>query len=257
MSVAVAVEDVGADRQGAEFVDGAGQTELQHLVAALIAARDVGRRLANRLDQPVDRLQGRRGPWLGRVVGAVKDEMGGVEVKTIERRFGEPKDGLGDVGEDVVPLVGEGVESAGEPVVVELLGRHVPEIFGAVLASPLLQVDEGEGLMEPSGQEDGENLAVRNLGLGGEMPIEDGRDVEGFEEGPEDGQGPDGNGVHGVFDQADVDECHSSSMKRRALRKRAVGNREGDVDGVDRGGAEFYAFGQEADEKIACARPTP
>lgn len=49
---------------------------------------------------------------------------------------------LGDVGQDGVALVEEGVESPAKAVVVELVDGDVPEEVGPSLRRPLRDVDE-------------------------------------------------------------------------------------------------------------------
>lgn len=75
-----------------------------------------------------------------------------------------------------MPLVEEGVEGSAQTVVVELVGRDVPQQFRPGFLGPLGDVDQGGGLGEPGRHQQAENIAVRKfeLGVGRQMTIDDG-----------------------------------------------------------------------------------
>src|SRR5262245_12189359 len=115
--------------------------------------------------------------------------MGGVEVEPAEVELAELQDIAGDVGEDVVAFLEEGVQATGEAVVVELFGRNVAQVLDAVLLGPLGDVDQGGGTVQAGGQKHGEDGAVRDLRVAGQMPIDDGGDVEFVDQGLEQSEG--------------------------------------------------------------------
>ena len=114
-----------------------------------------------------------------------------------------------------MPLLEESVEAAADAVIVEFVGGDIAEVFEAMLRRPGSDIDEGGGMVEPSGQKDVEDGAVGELGLGigGEAAIDDVGDVKFIEQGHQDTQGSKVD--NGLFARLRAGEVrHSSSVKR-------------------------------------------
>ena len=162
VAVVIAVEEVTEHRQGTVVVDDGGNTDLNQfdIVGAMAIGEVRGRKEGG----------GGRG-WqrqilrsrLRRLVGAVEEDMGGIKVETLGCQFGQAQGLLGDAGLDGVALVEEGVEGASEAVVVEFVGRDVPEDIGAGFFGPGGDVDEGRGTGQPSGQQKTEDSTMGEL----------------------------------------------------------------------------------------------
>ncbi len=215
--IAIAVVEMTGDRDGAEIIDDGGQPELQQLVLALIAARDVSGRIPELVDEEIE---GPLRPRFGVLVSAVEDEMRGIEMATFEVELGEPQHRAGDLGEDGVAMLEESVEGAGESIIVEFVGGNVAEIFDAMLGGPVGDVDQSGGMIEPSRQEDLEDGAVRELGLGigGDVSIDDVGDVEFVEQWDQNTER--GKINDGLFARRRLGEIgHDSSVKRESLGK--------------------------------------
>ena len=153
-------------------------------------------------------------------VGAVKHEMGGIEMKVFQGEVGEPQYFAGDFGEDGVALLEESIEGTRESIVVEFVGGNVAEIFDAVLGGPLGNVHQGGGMMEPGQQQDAEDGAMGKLGLriGGEMSIDDVDQVEFFDQGDENAKRADID--DGLFARLGGGEkSHSSSVRHGSQGK--------------------------------------
>src|SRR5947209_1611002 len=110
--------------------------------------------------------------------------MRGIEVEALAWRLGGAQRLLGDAGEDGVALAKEGVERAAEAVVVELGGRDVPEDVRTGFLRPGGDVDQGGRAGQPRGQEEAEDLAMREfeLRVGGQMAVDDAGDVPAFQQ---------------------------------------------------------------------------
>ena len=80
-------------------------------------------------------------PRLGVFVSAVEDEVGGIEMATLKVELGEPQHRAGDLGEHGVALLEKSVERTSEPIIVELVGGNVAEVFSAMLGGPAGDVD--------------------------------------------------------------------------------------------------------------------
>lgn len=74
--------------------------------------------------------------------------MRGIEVAAFQGKVGESQHRAGDLGKNGVALFEEGVQSARESIVVELVGRNVAEVLDAVLDRPGRDVDQGGGLVK-------------------------------------------------------------------------------------------------------------
>jgi hypothetical protein len=74
----------------------------------------------------------------------------------------------------------KGVQGAAQAIIVELLGRDVPEDIGGVLMSPMGNVDQGVGFTKAGGKQQAEDFAMSKLqpGIRDEMLIHDGGDAE-------------------------------------------------------------------------------
>src|SRR5262249_32923934 len=101
------------------------------------------------------------GRWVGRLVGAVEGEMGGVEVQAVAGQLGEANGLGGDGGEDGVALGEKGIEGASQAVIVEAIGGEVPKEVRPGVFGPGGDVEEGGGLAQPGGQEKAEDTAMR------------------------------------------------------------------------------------------------
>ena len=108
--------------QSAEIVDDGCQSDLKHFVIGEIAVGDVsGRQMA----VAEERRSGMGWTWGGVGIGAVKDEVRGIEVQAFQGKFGPTQNVVGDASEDGMALFEKGVEGAAEPVVVELDRKSV------------------------------------------------------------------------------------------------------------------------------------
>jgi hypothetical protein len=87
-------------------------------------------------------------------------------------------------------LLEEGIQGASQAVVVELVGGHVPKDVGAGLLGPGGDVDQSAGLTKAGGEQQSQDLAVGEfaLGVGGKMAVDDGGEVELFQQRVEQGQ---------------------------------------------------------------------
>src|SRR5262249_56913861 len=131
-----------------------GDADLEELGVIPVAVREVSRRDV--------RSSGwwpgqRRRPWLGGFVSPVEEEVGGVEVEAVAGEVREVE-GLGsDRGEDGVALREEGVQGPAQAVIVEALGREVPEEVSPGVGGPGGDVDQGRGLAEASCEQEAED----------------------------------------------------------------------------------------------------
>jgi hypothetical protein len=124
VAIAVAIEDVTVDREGPEVIDGGGHSNLEHLVFGEVTVGDVGGRQFAVAPQGLGCLGGTRH---GRGVGSVEDQVGRVEVETIQGHLGPAQHIVGDTGEDGMALVEEGIESTAESIIVEFVGGQIPD----------------------------------------------------------------------------------------------------------------------------------
>ena len=97
----------------------------------------------------------------------------------------------GERGEDGVALAEEGIEGPAQAVVVEALGREVPEEVGPAVGGPSGDIDQGGGLAEAGGEQEAEDAAVgeSQLRVGGQVVVDDGSDVQSLQEGDDESQG--------------------------------------------------------------------
>jgi len=120
-------------------------------------------------------------------------------VQSVAWQIGEVK-GLGsDRSEDGMALGEEGIESPAKAIVVETGGGDVPQEVGTGVFGPGRDVDEGGGLAQPGGEEEAEDAAVgeNELGVGRQMAVDDGGDVQSLQEWGNEGQGTEVDGVVG------------------------------------------------------------
>ena len=120
-------------------------------------------------------------------------------MQAVEGEFSEV-DGLGsDGGKDGVALSEEGVECSSEAVIVEAVGGDIPEEVRPGAFRPRGDVDEGCGLAEPGGEQEAEDASVgkSQLGVWRQVVVNDGSDVETFEERCNQGQGAEGQRLVG------------------------------------------------------------
>lgn len=96
--------------------------------------------------------------------------MRGVEMTVCQREVGKAQGRAGNVGKDGVAFFEEGIKGPGQAVVVELIGRDVPEILGAMFAGPVGDVDQRGRRVQTGSQEDFKSGAVGNVGIAGKMP---------------------------------------------------------------------------------------
>src|SRR5262249_25185517 len=132
-------------------------------------------------------------------VSSVEDKVGGIKVEAIEGQFGELDDLGGDSREDRVALGKEGVKGSAQAVVVQALGGDVPEEIGPSVLGPGGEFDEGGGLEERGGEQEAQDGAVGEgeLGIGGQMAVDDRGEVEPLEEWCNEGQGAEGQSLVG------------------------------------------------------------
>jgi hypothetical protein len=71
----------------------------------------------------------------------------------------------GDTGQDGVTLVVEVIQGPAEAIVVEFVGRDVPEEIGTGALGPVSDIDEGDGLGQACGDEQAEDSAAGELSL--------------------------------------------------------------------------------------------
>src|ERR1022692_1547131 len=183
VAVLVAAEHMSENGDGAELVDDRGGADLDHfLVLDLVAVRDVsGIDERGRSKRHYGYI---RSTWLRGRIAAFEEHMGGIEVNAFEGQFGQSQGMHGGGGLNGMPLVEEGVEGSAQTVVVELVGRDVPQQFRPGFLGPLSDVDQGGGLGEPGRQQQAENVAVRKfqLGVGRQMTIDDASEIEPIQE---------------------------------------------------------------------------
>jgi hypothetical protein len=109
-------------------------------------------------------------------------------------------DGLGgDTGEDGVALCEEGVQGSAEAVIIEAVGRDVPQEIGSGFLSPAGNVDERGGVTQARGQKEGEDAAVgeSELRVGRQVSIDNVGDVEALQKWGDKGQMAEGPGFIG------------------------------------------------------------
>src|SRR6266550_480358 len=77
-------------------------------------------------------------------------------------------------------LLEKGIQGTAQTIIVELVGGEVPEDVGAGLVGPGREIDQGGRLAQARGQQQTENLTVGEfeLGIGGQMAVDDAGDVE-------------------------------------------------------------------------------
>src|ERR1039457_5177836 len=174
VAVLVAAEHMGENGDGAELVDDRGGADLDHfLVLDLVAVRDVsGVDERGRSKRHYGYI---RSTWLRGRIAAFEEHVGRIEVNAFERQFGQSQGMHGGGGVNGVPLVEEGVEGSAQTVVVELVGRDIPQQFRPGFLGPLSDVDQGGGLGEPRRQQQAESVPVQKfrLGVGRKMTLED------------------------------------------------------------------------------------
>src|SRR5436309_8535762 len=157
MTILIAIEALAEDGDSTQLIDHRGNAYLDQLGVVTMAMCNV-----RRWDGCGDRRGPGHGPgsWLGRLVGAVEDEVGGVEVQAVAGQVAQV-DGLGrHRREDGVALAEESIEGTTQAVIVEAGGGDVPEEVGPGVRGPRGDVDESRRLAEAGGQEQAENAAM-------------------------------------------------------------------------------------------------
>src|SRR5205823_8594363 len=98
--------------------------------------------------------------------------------------------------EEGVALAEAGVQGPAQAVVVEVGRGEVPEEVGPGLCGPGGEVDEGGGSAEPGGQQQAEDppVGVGELGVRGQVAVDEGGDLEALQERGDQGQGSEGEG---------------------------------------------------------------
>jgi len=126
-------------------------------------------------------------------VSSVKKDVRGIVMHFGQRHAEFFRDVQGERRENGMTLGKEGVECFAEPIVVEFFSGDVPQELGPGVFGPLGDVDESEWAKHPGGDEDGEDVPVREfrLGIGREMLVDDLGDVHSLEQRRNDGEGAD------------------------------------------------------------------
>ena len=86
-----------------------------------------------------------------------------------------PADVQRQVRQDRMALVKEGVERTSQPIVVDLVHRHIPQYVRGAVCRPLGNVAQGCRLTQPRCQQQGQHLAVSKISpwIGRQMLIDD------------------------------------------------------------------------------------
>lgn len=183
VAVMIAVGDVAEERQRAEPVHETAHPGLQELgVRGRMPEGDPGRGIRG------GRAGRRR--WR-RLRGALEDEVRGVVMQILQVQAVGPANVQGHAGQDGAALGEEGIQGAAEAVVIELSGGDLAEQVRAAVLSPGGDVDQGHGVTQAGSEEELQDGGVGELGLGvgGQVLLQDGAQLQAFQEGPEDGQG--------------------------------------------------------------------
>ncbi len=98
--------------------------------------------------------------------------------------------GRADRADDGLVLLGEGLEGAADPVVVEQVGGGAEYLLDSPRGGPVLDADQRGRLGDPVGDQCGDDLAVRQPGVAADRaePVDRVEEVEAGEHVTDDGQ---------------------------------------------------------------------
>lgn len=216
-AVGVAVQTLAHQRDGTPFIDDAGDADLNELGVLPLAVRDVRRWHVGGWGR---RPGAGERPWLRGLVSSGEAQMCGIEVEAVAWQVGQMESLSSDGGQDGVTLVEEGVKGSSEAVIVEGVGRDVPEEVGSGIGGPGRDVDEGGGLAETGGEQETEDLAVGEgpLWVRGKVSVDDGGDVELLQERCDECQGSEVPGIVGEGGSV-PGLCHDASWEDGVAEK--------------------------------------
>ena len=120
-----------------------------------------------------------------------------------------------ELRKDGMALFEKGVQRTPEPIVIDLLGRHIKKNVGAAVLRPFGDIPKRHRATEPCSHEQAQSRTVVVLGLriSGKMLVDDIGDLHPLQERRDDSQRP----VATAFDRGLVSvpsECHSHKMAK-------------------------------------------